>query len=136
MFLPPAIGSQLARQRHHDLQAQGGQQRLLHQLRQHAAPPGPPDKPAGGSPSCSSAPAQPYSPDEPQPSCQQSPKAETGMATLAVLAAIRSLPWRTWGRFIWVLPVSAVLVLAACSGGLGSPALAWPVIWQQLPPVR
>ncbi|MGD0608551.1 MAG: hypothetical protein ABSA53_33795 [Streptosporangiaceae bacterium] len=36
MFLPPATGSQLARQRHHDLQAQAGQQRLLHQLRQHA----------------------------------------------------------------------------------------------------
>jgi hypothetical protein len=33
MFSPPSIGSQLARQRHHDLQAQAGQQRLL---RQHA----------------------------------------------------------------------------------------------------
>jgi hypothetical protein len=33
MFSPPSIGSQLARQRHHDLQAQAGQQRLLHQLR-------------------------------------------------------------------------------------------------------
>jgi hypothetical protein len=32
-----------------------------------------------------------------------------------------------------VLPVSAALVLAACSGGLGSPALAWQVIGQQLP---
>jgi hypothetical protein len=36
MFSPPSIGSQLARQRHDDLQAQAGQQRLLHQLRQHA----------------------------------------------------------------------------------------------------
>ena len=36
MFLPPATGSQLARQTHHDLQAQAGQQRLLHQLRQDA----------------------------------------------------------------------------------------------------
>jgi hypothetical protein len=36
MFLSPSTGSQLARQRHHDLQAQAGQQRLLHQLRQHA----------------------------------------------------------------------------------------------------
>jgi hypothetical protein len=36
MFSPPSIGSQLAAQRHHDLQAQAGQQRLLHQLRQHA----------------------------------------------------------------------------------------------------
>ncbi|MGD0062156.1 MAG: hypothetical protein ABSB76_01800 [Streptosporangiaceae bacterium] len=33
MFSPPSIGSQLAAQRHHDLQAQAGQQRLLHQLR-------------------------------------------------------------------------------------------------------
>jgi hypothetical protein len=33
MFLPPATGSQRARRRHHDLQAQAGQQRLL---RQHA----------------------------------------------------------------------------------------------------
>jgi hypothetical protein len=36
MFSAPSIGSQLAAQRHHDLQAQAGQQRLLHQLRQHA----------------------------------------------------------------------------------------------------
>ena len=36
MFSPPSIGSQLARQRHQELQAQAGQQRLLHQLRQHA----------------------------------------------------------------------------------------------------
>ena len=36
MFLPPATGSQLARQRHHELQVQAGQQRLLHQLRQDA----------------------------------------------------------------------------------------------------
>jgi hypothetical protein len=55
------------------------------------------------------------------------------MATMIVLAAIRQLLWRTWRRLIWVLPVSAALVLAACSGGLGSPALAWQVIGQQLP---
>ena len=36
MFSPPCIGSQLARQRHHDMQAQVGKQRLLHQLRKHA----------------------------------------------------------------------------------------------------
>jgi hypothetical protein len=36
MLLPPSTGSQLARQTHHDLQAQASQQRLLHQLRQHA----------------------------------------------------------------------------------------------------
>jgi hypothetical protein len=36
MLSPPATGGQLARQRHPDLQAQAGQQRLLHQLRQHA----------------------------------------------------------------------------------------------------
>jgi hypothetical protein len=39
MFLPPSTGSQLARQTHHDLQAQAGQQRLLHQLRKHARAP-------------------------------------------------------------------------------------------------
>jgi hypothetical protein len=33
MFTPTSSGSQLARQRHHELQAQAGQQRLLHQLR-------------------------------------------------------------------------------------------------------
>jgi hypothetical protein len=33
MFTPPSTGSQLARQRHHELQAQACQQRLLHQLR-------------------------------------------------------------------------------------------------------
>ena len=36
MFSPPCIGSQLARKRRHDLQAQVGKQRLLHQLRKHA----------------------------------------------------------------------------------------------------
>jgi hypothetical protein len=36
MFSPPSIGSQLASQRHHELRAQAGQQRLLQQLRQHA----------------------------------------------------------------------------------------------------
>ncbi len=32
--------------------------------------------------------------------------------------------WRTWRRVISVLPVPAVLVLAACSGGAGSPVRA------------
>jgi hypothetical protein len=36
MFPRPGIASQLASQRHHDLQAQAGQQRLQHQLRQDA----------------------------------------------------------------------------------------------------
>jgi len=74
MFLTPATGSQLARQRHHDLQA------------------------------------------------------------LIVLAAIRPLIWRTRRRLIWALPVSAALVLTACSGGAGSPALARQVSGQQPPP--
>jgi hypothetical protein len=39
------------------------------------------------------------------------------MATLIILAAIRPFAWRTWRRLIWVLPVSAALVLTACSGG-------------------
>jgi len=42
--------------------------------------------------------------------------------------------WRTWRRIVSVLPVSAVLVLAACSGGAGSPALARQVSGQQPPP--
>ena len=42
--------------------------------------------------------------------------------------------WRTWRRLVSVLPVSAVLVLAACSGGAGSPALARQVSGQPPPP--
>ena len=42
--------------------------------------------------------------------------------------------WRTWRRLIPVLPVSAALVLAACSGGPGSPVLARQVSEQQPPP--
>ena len=42
--------------------------------------------------------------------------------------------WRTWRRLIPVLPVSAALVLAACSGGAGSPVLARQVSGQQPPP--
>jgi carboxyl-terminal processing protease len=42
--------------------------------------------------------------------------------------------WRTWRRLVWVLPVSAALVLAACSGGAGSPVLARQVSGQQPPP--
>ena len=42
--------------------------------------------------------------------------------------------WRTWRRLVPVLPVSAVLVLAACSGGAGSPALARQVSGQPPPP--
>ena len=41
--------------------------------------------------------------------------------------------WRTWRRLVSVLPVSAVLVLAACSGGAGSPALARQVSGQPPP---
>ena len=41
--------------------------------------------------------------------------------------------WRTWRRLIPVLPVSAVLVLAACSGGAGSPAAARQVSGQPPP---
>jgi hypothetical protein len=36
MFPHPHTGSQLARQRHRELQAQAGQQRLARQLREHA----------------------------------------------------------------------------------------------------
>ena len=42
--------------------------------------------------------------------------------------------WRTWRRLVPVLPVSAVLVLAGCGGGAGSPALARQVSGQQPPP--
>ena len=42
--------------------------------------------------------------------------------------------WRTWRRLVPVLPVSAVLVLAACGGGAGSPVLARQVSGQQPPP--
>jgi carboxyl-terminal processing protease len=41
--------------------------------------------------------------------------------------------WRTWRRLISVLPVLAALVLAACSGGAGSPALARQVSGQPPP---
>ena len=41
--------------------------------------------------------------------------------------------WRTWRRLVSVLPVSAVLVLAACSGGAGSPAPARQVSGQPPP---
>ena len=41
--------------------------------------------------------------------------------------------WRPWRRLIPVLPVSAVLVLAACSGGAGSPAPARQVSGQPPP---
>jgi len=35
MFSPPCIGSQLGRQRQHNMQPQVGKQRQLHQLRKH-----------------------------------------------------------------------------------------------------
>ena len=35
MFSPPCIGSQLGRQRQHNMQPQVGKQRHLHQLRKH-----------------------------------------------------------------------------------------------------
>jgi carboxyl-terminal processing protease len=41
--------------------------------------------------------------------------------------------WRTWRWLISVLPVLAALVLAACSGGAGSPALARQVSGQPPP---
>src|ERR1035441_342393 len=41
--------------------------------------------------------------------------------------------WRTWRRLIPVLPVSAVLVLAACSGGAATPALPGRVSGQPPP---
>ena len=50
----------------------------------------------------------------------------------SAVAGTRS-PVRTWRRLIWVLPVLAALVLAACSGGAGSPAPARQVSGQPPP---
>jgi len=43
---------------------------------------------------------------------------------LLVPAGTAVRTWRTWRRLISVLPVLAALLLAACSGGAGSPAPA------------
>ena len=80
-FTHLSTGGQLDRQRQRDLLARADQQRLVRQLREHARTSRRTER-AGGSPACSSAPAQRRSPREPRRSCQQPSKLGPVMAAL------------------------------------------------------